>query len=429
MSMSNINLNPKLKSKTKITSTSRLASERSGLDPFRRGGSVSRSPPPLGMSESCISVESPVAASDRLDSSRDEFAGNLALGVDSVDEVKHIYHEVENFLYNDNNKINKAAIKFLTSKFMNMEDVVRRLVTQCETQKVIIAVKEQQLKNLTWQDQINVRKSNGRTYAEIAANSAEGFKSRSKTIILKANDNSDYKDSEEVKNNVLSKLNPAFKNIKIRSFKKIKNKGVLLETDSEADVNKIKNMTELSNLNLIIEEPKQKSPVIISYDIPKDVNKEELKQEIWRRNLEELGILESDIDEHIKPLYSIRLDKNDSVNWVIRFSVYAYKSLMAKDRIYIRWRSHKFKEYYMILRCYKCLAYGHIRETCNVEDIVCGHCAGSGHAYKDCEFKAAKAVCANCKRRKLCCDHSIRDRNCPEFVRVLKIARSRAVNE
>lgn len=82
----------------------------------------------------------------------------------------------------------------------------------------------------------------------------------------------------------------------------------------------------------------------------------------------------------------------------------------------------------MILKCYKCLAYGHTRETCNAVDIVCGHCAGSGHAYKDCEYKAAKAVCTNYKRKNLKCDHS-KDKNCPEYVRIFQIAKRRAVYE
>lgn len=54
------------------------------------------------------------------------------------------------------------------------------------------------------------------------------------------------------------------------------------------------------------------------YDVPKDVNKEELCNKIWYQYLEEYGILESDKEDYIKPLYSIKLNKSDSVNWVIR---------------------------------------------------------------------------------------------------------------
>jgi len=105
-----------------------------------------------------------------------------------------------------------------------MEDIVRRIVTQCETQKVIIAEKEQQLTKLTWRDPTGSRRS-GKTYAEFAANKEEKIKSKSKIIILRANNKNNYKDSDD-------KLNPVLKNIKIRNVKKIRSKGILLETDS-----------------------------------------------------------------------------------------------------------------------------------------------------------------------------------------------------
>lgn len=161
------------------------------------------------------------------------------------------------------------------------------------------------------------------------------------------------------------------------------------------------------------------------YDVPSDVGKDDLTSEIWQRNLEEHGVLEDNKDECIKLLYSLKQSKGDTVNWIVQIFARAREVLYAKERIYIRWRSHRFKDYIMVLRCYKCLAYGHTRESCNIPEMICGHCAESGHTYKDCAKKAAKAVCANCQRKKQKHDHSIRDKNCPEFEKALQWAKRR----
>lgn len=133
--------------------------------------------------------------------------------------------------------------------------------------------------------------------------------------------------------------------------------------------------------------------MIRRYDVPNDIGKENLTSEIWQRNLEEHGVLEDKKDEYIKPLYSIKQLKGDTVNWIVQISTHFGFCLPKKE--YISDGALRFKIYIMILRCYKCLAYGHICESCNVPEIICEYCAESGHTYKDSAKKSAKAVCAN----------------------------------
>jgi len=95
--MSLSNLNPKLKNTAKFRVSNDLDIDLFRRISFRKSGSVVRSSPLIDRSGWHVSIESPVAVSERWESSREEFIGELTLDMDSVEEVKYIYKYVENF--------------------------------------------------------------------------------------------------------------------------------------------------------------------------------------------------------------------------------------------------------------------------------------------------------------------------------------------
>lgn len=111
--------------------------------------------------------------------------------IDPIAETKNIYENLEAFLYNESNRINKSAIKFLTSKYMCMKDIMRRLVIQNETQKVIILENEHQLKRMARIEPAESQKF-AKTYAKIASLKDRNAELKPKVVILRANDKSNY---------------------------------------------------------------------------------------------------------------------------------------------------------------------------------------------------------------------------------------------
>lgn len=63
------------------------------------------------------------------------------------------------------------------------------------------------------------------------------------------------------------------------------------------------------------------------------------------------------------------------------------KKMVATGKVKIGWLNCNIKERIQMVRCYKCLEYGHRRNDCKAavnKEITCLRCGEDGHLVKDC---------------------------------------------
>jgi len=229
------------------------------------------------------------------------------------------------------------------------------------------------------------------------------------------------KESEEVTATLKRLVNP--QEINVKKIVKIKN-GVIVEAENEEYAEKLMNKEVLKEAGLNIERPTKKKPVIIVYDVSADLNDDNIKEQVYYKNMRESQIPEGEFQQEfeIKRKYKNVQSGGKKGNIIVECSVRVRNFLRGKERIFINWESCKVKDYVDVVRCFKCQRYGHVAKYCTSEKSSCSHCAGD-HDFKDCpdKDKREKLCCVNCKRDKRENNkHEVRSRKCPAFEKAVK---------
>lgn len=109
----------------------------------------------------------------------------------------------------------------------------------------------------------------------------------------------------------------------------------------------------------------------------------------------------------------------------IRISKYAANLLIKVGRIRIGWVKCRIRERITVLRCFRCLEFGHKRQECTGPDRsdICIRCNKPGHKAIDCK---GAPFCPSCQTK----EHRADTTKCPKFRQLIKLqtgsTRSRA---
>lgn len=99
-----------------------------------------------------------------------------------------------------------------------------------------------------------------------------------------------------------------------------------------------------------------------------------------------------------------------------------YSRLKAVGKVNIGWQRCVLGDYYGVIQCYKCAAFGHFSRDCEGQE-TCFKC-GSNHKTADCESEEMKCVNCSNKVRKLKINlnvnHAAYDRECACYKRVVE---------
>ena len=113
-------------------------------------------------------------------------------------------------------------------------------------------------------------------------------------ITVYPKENSHFKSNEDTKAALMTCMVPA-KKLKIRSFKKIANNGVLIETTTKEDMTIALEIKKFNVAGLVA--PAKKRPQILIYDVPTKISENDILSALMRQNLE--GIDEEKVKEGI----------------------------------------------------------------------------------------------------------------------------------
>jgi hypothetical protein len=239
--------------------------------------------------------------------------------------------------------------------------------------------------------------------------------------------------SNDLRKIIKEKINTTTINIGINLIKNISKGGILLECDSNEDINKFSQHLNETVRNLAeIKIPTKKSPKMIIYNLSNDITKEELIEAIPKQNplIADLLSKSRNIESQIKFKFFTKSNFKDCKNAVIEVPPELRKLLINLNKINIVWSKCSVKDYIIIMRCFKCLSFGHLSKdkegnNCCKNDIRCSYCA-EDHSFKDCtkNYSQNHNTCINCinhnvktKNQKFHynINHSAMDKNCPVF--------------
>ncbi|CAL1671621.1 unnamed protein product, partial [Lasius platythorax] len=297
--------------------TPEMEIEMSDKDPFnlQRRGSMSRSPPRLQVSD--------------LGGSTDELQGNKQeKGCSNNDKsVKDIRGDLEAFLYNDSNKVNRNAIKFIMNKWSELENRLHKAeIANSKLTGKIEALEEERIRA----QQLTSSQLKTRTFSQVVGSTPattrflatdfkinDNDKTSCEAVLIKPIREDDKRNNDEIKETVLKQLDSVKNKIKIKSIRQMRQKGLVMELQGSKNVDLIK-LSGMQRAGLKIESPKKLSPTLVIYGVEKELSPDELKEDLINKNFEHLaGPEREELREKVNFRHSFSTKEN-KVNWIVQ---------------------------------------------------------------------------------------------------------------
>lgn len=226
----------------------------------------------------------------------------------------------------------------------------------------------------------------------------------------------EVEDSAKTEQLLKAALDPADDDFKVVRVRKVRKKGVLVETADQKDIERMVEGTLEKKLRaggLKAEVPPRRGPRILIYDVPREIEVGDLPGMVFAQNLRGSGFDLETFKDQFKPAFQTGPRERPVTNWVVAVSPTIRDRLRAAGRIYIGWgASCRVVDFLGVTRCFRCNAFGHVAAKCHQEVATCGRCAESGHERKACPVKG-EPTCANCKRAGKVGRHEVDSRDCP----------------
>ncbi|CAB0040884.1 unnamed protein product [Trichogramma brassicae] len=197
-------------------------------------------------------------------------------------------------------------------------------------------------------------------------------------------------------------------NVKVKAIRQTK-EGVIMEMASEEERKKVLADEGWKDKGLHFEQPKVFPPLVSIVGVPKDMDNQELVEELWLKNLSTRMKQDEDFGMKVKRRNSGRgLGQFDTV--ILEVTPNVRDVLLGLGRVYVGLGSCRVYLYERVLRCLGCYGYAHIKADCK-RPARCIRCGREGHKGRDCK---GKVECGNCRDRGLNCQHSALSEACPE---------------
>jgi len=206
--------------------------------------------------------------------------------------------------------------------------------------------------------------------------------------------------SDITKNNSAPKIN------RQTVIQKEENKFIRIVAVDEETYSALKSITEeRSDIQL---QP-SKRPMVMIYDIDKELSPEEIATNIISQNTGMGRMLGEAAINIIRPLFKRGLRDRETVWLVCEVRPDIHAKLLTAGRVYIGMSNCRVSEYFDFQQCFTCLKYGHSEKFCKETTMTCTHWGAKEHKDTACNKKDDPPVCANCKG-----DHVAHSRFCRE---------------
>lgn len=225
------------------------------------------------------------------------------------------------------------------------------------------------------------------------------------------------KDAREEVREIIRKAIPRKSSTRVKRTVDVRNGGVLIVLDSEEDKKAVLSNKALQNPKIKVSEPQAKKPKVIIYNVPVDLEKQELIECVFSRNTKNINF--NDFEKCFIPLFKVGPRGKKTVHWVVECSPSTRKSFIAMERVFVDQSSCRVKDYLSVARCFNCQGLGHVGKHCLQKNPICSHCA-ENHESKSCKNKDKTPCCINCRKGKRNDGHTANDSNCPSYAKAIR---------
>lgn len=224
---------------------------------------------------------------------------------------------------------------------------------------------------------------------------------------------------------VTKEIDPKALKVDVSGKKPMSSGGLLVRLSSKQDVETLeKAIRENERLKETVKcsAPKLRSPRIIVYDIPTDIE----GTDVIGAAVEQAGLKEGSVS------IKFPIKGKDLNHWVLECNSESFVALIKLRRLTLGWTKAKISEHLRPTQCFKCGQYGHISKVCPNKEV----CLECGTPRKDNEKKCknphcGEKRCLNCKlvnkqfpaEQRVKINHSALNPQCP--TRALEKSRMR----
>lgn len=342
-------------------------------------------------------------------------------------EMRKIGEKLRKFLFMEANRVSKAVSEFVLGCVSEYEECVMRTIGKNER---LAGCLEECRKNL---DE-HVCVSESRSFANVVGKNVTGvpdrvmsdgaserIKPKSFAVVVKAMDENEKMTSEQVKEKVMRGVSGSL-NVRVKAVRKTRSGGLAIEAASAREMEMLKECRKFAELGLKVEMPKRVGPKLIVFDVANEMTNDEFMSELYVKNLKFAGVTEMEFKERVRIVSRASKKGADVGNVIVEVSKRMRDVLMNEERVYVKWRACKVREFVNVMRCYKCFAFGHMMRECSVKERLCEKCGESGHLKDKCR---SACVCRNCKMKGRDANHSVLSCDCPDYVRMLEREKAR----
>jgi len=164
--------------------------------------------------------------------------------------------------------------------------------------------------------------------------------------------------TEAIKTVVKTNINPTAMKVGVKSFKSLKYGRVFIETGTSAEATLLgSSMSDKRGNDLEVTAPKLRNPRMVIYNVPQDINVENVEETIMTQN-PELGSKQGDIAA--KFTFST---KRERINMVIEVCSRTRKKLL-HTKLKLGWLICSTNDYLVARRCFKCSHFNHRHQDC-----------------------------------------------------------------
>lgn len=265
-----------------------------------------------------------------------------------------------------------------------------------------------------------------RTYANVSATKsaiAPPERGALHSIIVTSEEETDS--GEVVLNKVREAIDAKEGWVKVTKVRKAKDRKIVMSCSTKEDRQKVRDRLEKAGKRLIIEDVKNKDPLIILKDVLLVNSDEDIMRAMKNQNRAIFhGLVDGEDRVAIK--YRRKARNPHTAHVVITTSPKIWRRVIDAGSIYIDLQYIKVADQSPLVQCSRCLGYGHSKRFCGEEADVCSHCGGP-HLRTECaDWLAGIApACRNCSKSGLGhAEHNAFSGDCPIRKRWDALARS-----
>lgn len=213
--------------------------------------------------------------------------------------------------------------------------------------------------------------------------------------------------------------------VKVERVRKARDRKIVVACKTQEDRRRIKERIEKAGERLIVEEVKNRDPLVVLKGVLKIHNDDEIKRALRNQNREVFGDLNNE-DNRMEVKYR-RKTRNPHTNDVIlEVSPRIWRAATEGRTLRVDLQRVRVEDHSPLVQCSRCLGYGHSRKFCKDEIDICSHCGGP-HLGADCPDRIVGEApeCVNCRRANIVNNrHNAFSNECTVRMRWDRIARA-----